>query len=317
MPLSKIKKLLQILIKKNTKAQDPFSDLNYLYPTQKKQIPILNLVLFLITIITTIFAGSFLENKNPFVNLADLVYGLPFSFTLLLILGSHEMGHYIFARKHKVNVSLPYFIPAPTIIGTFGALIKMRSPIRDKKALIEIGAAGPIFGFLVAIPAYILGLYASQILPSTNLTGSIILGDSLITKFLTFIVYPDIPVGYELFISSIGFAAWIGMLVTMLNLLPIGQLDGGHITYAIFGQFHKKIGYASLISITLLGSGLTIAGIPSYNWIIWAVLVLVFIKVKHPPVYNNYLPVPTRHKLICLFSFIIFILTFIPVPFRF
>lgn len=258
-----------------------------------------------------------LENKNPFTDWRRLVHGLPFSITLLLILGSHEMGHYLFGRKHKVDVSLPYFIPAPTIIGTFGAVIKMRSPIRDKKALIEIGAAGPIAGFVVAIPAYIIGLYTSEILPVTELEGGIILGDSLITKFLSWLVYPDIPAGFELYISSIGFAAWIGFIVTMLNLLPIGQLDGGHIMYAVFGNAHKKIGYAALTAISAFGLVLTIFGTPSYNWIIWALLVFFFIKVKHPPVYNSHLPIPTTHKLICLFSFIIFILTFIPVPFRF
>ncbi len=227
------------------------------------------------------------------------------------------MGHYLVARRHKIDVSLPYFIPAPTIIGTFGAVIKMRSPIRDKKALIEIGAAGPIAGFLVAIPAYIIGLLKSDVLPAVNGQGSIILGDSLITKFLADLIHPNIPAGQELFISSIGFAAWIGFIVTMLNLLPIGQLDGGHILYAITGNNHKKIGYFSLAAITTLGIVLTIAGTPSYNWILWAALVLFFIRVKHPPVYNSHLPVPLSHKFICLFSLIIFILTFIPVPFRF
>ncbi len=277
----------------------------------------LNIILFVVTIITTILAGTLLENKNPLSDWTNFVHGLPFSITLLLILGSHEMGHYLAAKRHDVDVSLPYFIPAPTIIGTFGAIIKMRSPIRDKKALIEIGAAGPITGFIIAIPAYIIGLLQSEILPVSNVEGGVILGDSLLTKFLSYLIYPNIPTGYEVYISSIGFAAWIGLIVTMLNLLPVGQLDGGHITYALFGSFHKKIGYAVLAGITLLGLGLTLGGNPSYNWIIWAALVLFFIRVKHPPVFNQHLPVSTTHKFICLFSFIIFILTFIPIPFKF
>lgn len=285
---------------------------------EQKKTPWLNIALFIITIITTILAGTMLENKNPFTNPSDIVAGLPFSITLLLILGSHEMGHYIFAKRHKVIVSLPYFIPAPTMIGTFGALIKMRSPIRDKKALIEIGAAGPIAGFLVAIPAYIIGLKLSQILPAENLKDGIILGDSLITKLLTHLVYPEIPAGQELFISSVGFAAWIGFLVTMLNLLPVGQLDGGHILFAVLGKIHKKVGYIVLAGITILGIVLTFfAGTPSYNWLVWALLVFFFIKVKHPPVYNSHLPIPTGHIFICLFSLFIFIVTFIPVPFNF
>jgi len=300
------------LLRKNS-ANNPFS---YYLPEQKKS-PLLNIILFIITIITTILAGAMLENKNPFANPKDLIAGLPFSITLLLILGSHEMGHYLFAKKHKVNVSLPYFIPAPTIIGTFGALIKMRSPIRDKKALIEIGAAGPIFGFLVAIPAYIIGLKFSQILPSENLQGGVVLGDSLLTKLLTILIYPEIPIGSELYISSIGFAAWIGFLVTMLNLLPVGQLDGGHILYAVTGKFHKTLGYIVLAGISILGVVLSLTGNPSYNWIIWALLVFVFIKVKHPPIYNSHIPIPTKHIFICFISLIIFVVTFIPVPFKF
>jgi membrane-associated protease RseP (regulator of RpoE activity) len=315
--LGKIKRIISEIVTKIFRRKQKDYSAFYYYKIDKKKSPLLNILLFIITIITTIFAGALLENKNPFAHPADLLSGLPFSLTLLLILGSHEMGHYLFAKKHKVNVSLPYFIPAPTIIGTFGALIKMRSPIRDKKALIEIGAAGPIVGFLVAIPAFIIGLKFSEILPAQNIEGGVILGDSLLTKFLTDLIYPSIPAGYELYISSIGFAAWIGFLVTMLNLLPVGQLDGGHILYAILGQVHRKVGYFILAAIAFLGLGLTLAGFPGYNWLFWAVLVLLIIKVKHPPVYNGHLPIPTIHKFICLLSLIIFIVTFIPVPFRF
>jgi len=309
--MNKIKAIIDNTLIKLKLKRNP-----YIYYPPKKPNPYINLVLFIITVITTIFAGTMLENYNPFADLRLLVHGLPFSFTLLLILGSHEMGHFLFAKRNKVDVSLPYFIPAPTIIGTFGAVIKMRSPIRDKKALIEIGAAGPIVGFLVAIPAYIIGLMNSELLPFSDVEGGIMLGDSLITKLLTFVVYPDIPVGYEVYINSVAFAAWIGMIVTMLNLLPVGQLDGGHILYAVFGKNHKKIGYGALIGICLLGIILTLTGTPSYNWIIWAALVFFFIKVKHPPVYNSYAPIPMVHKIICLFSLIIFIVTFIPVPFK-
>ncbi|MFP4547839.1 MAG: site-2 protease family protein [Fidelibacterota bacterium] len=311
MSITKIKYIIRNIFKRDRQQQE-----DYFRPPRRRTKK-LNIILFIITIITTIFAGTLLENKNPFTDPLALIHGLPFSFTLLLILGSHEMGHYLVARRHKVDVSLPYFIPAPTIIGTFGAVIKMRSPIRDKKALIEIGAAGPIAGFFVAIPAYVIGLLKSDILPVARSEGSIILGDSLITKLMADLIYPNIPAGQELYISSIGFAAWIGFIVTMLNLLPIGQLDGGHILYAITGNTHKKIGYFALIAITTLGVVLTLAGTPSYNWVLWAALVFFFIRVKHPPVYNSHLPVPWPHKLICLFSLIIFILTFIPVPFRF
>ncbi|MBN2280563.1 MAG: site-2 protease family protein [Candidatus Marinimicrobia bacterium] len=310
--MEKIRSSINFILYKLKFKQQPFADI----PLRKPN-PWVNLALFLTTVVTTIFAGTLLENKNPLESPGNLVYGLPFSLTLLLILGSHEMGHYLFARKNKVDVSLPYFIPAPTIIGTFGAVIKMRSPIYDKRALIEIGAAGPIVGFFVAVPAYIIGLVYSEILPVTEVEGGIQLGDSLLTKFLAFLVYPNIPEGHEIYIHSIGFAAWIGMIVTMLNLLPVGQLDGGHILYAILGEKHKRVGYAALALIATLGILLTLTGTPGYNWLLWAALVLIFIRVKHPPVYNSHMPIPEIHKIICLFAFLIFILTFIPVPFKF
>ena len=158
-----------------------------------------------------------------------MLIGVPFSLTLLLILGCHEFGHYYYAQKHKVDATLPYFLPAPPflfIIGTFGAFIKIKSPIYKKDALLQIGAAGPIAGFVIAVPALIIGLMLSEIIAIDGGEVGIILGDSLLMKFLTVMVFPNLTDGQDVLLHPVAFAGWIGLLVTMLNLLPIGQLDG-------------------------------------------------------------------------------------------
>jgi membrane-associated protease RseP (regulator of RpoE activity) len=276
--------------------------------TPQSAIPRLNLILFLLTILTTLLAGTLMAGYNPIRQPASIVHGVPFSLTLLLILGVHELGHFYFAKKHKVDATLPYFIPAPTFIGTFGAFIKMRSPVRQRAALLEIGAAGPIAGFLVALPALFIGLYLSKVVPMMPEAG-IHLGDSLVMKFATWLVFPNLSPEQDILLHPVGFAAWIGMLVTMLNLLPIGQLDGGHIAYAALGRNADKLGWGALIVTALLG-------IKSPNWLVWAALVFVLVRVKHPPVYDENTPLTRGQYLIVAAAIIIFILTFIPVPFK-
>jgi len=200
----------------------------------------IHILLFLATIGTTLLAGSIMAGGNPFSAFSDLWKGLPFSTTLMLILGFHETGHYIYARKHGVDATLPYFLPAPTFIGTFGAFIKIKSPIYQRKALLDIGASGPIAGFLVAVPALIWGLLHSNVVTVTGEQLGIQLGDSLLMKLLTYSIFPTLLETQDIILHPVAFAGWIGLLVTMLNLLPIGQLDGGHIAYAILGrQFDK------------------------------------------------------------------------------
>lgn len=249
-----------------------------------------------------------MEGSNPLKAPLSLVQGIPFSLTLLLILGIHELGHYRFARKHHVDATLPYFIPAPTIIGTFGAFIKMRQPVRNRRALLEIGAAGPIAGFLIAVPALFIGLSLSEVVPAAQ-EGGIQLGESLMMKLATWIVHPGLGEGQDVVLHPVAFAAWIGMLVTMLNLLPIGQLDGGHIAYALLGKWYKKVAWGALGAILILS-------IFSPNWLVWAALVFFLIRVKHPPIYGS-LTKPTRYEIsIGVIALVIFVLTFIPVPFR-
>jgi membrane-associated protease RseP (regulator of RpoE activity) len=274
--------------------------------SRRFRIPPLNLLLFGFTILTTVLAGALMEGVNVFQSPLEIIRGIPFSATLMLILGVHELGHFLFARKYHIDATLPYFIPAPTFIGTFGAFIKMRSPVRKRRALVEIGAAGPIAGFLVAVPALFIGLSLSKIVPASTGPG-IRLGESLLMKLATAIIKPDLAGDMDIILHPVGFAAWIGMLVTMLNLLPIGQLDGGHIAYALLGKWYQKIAWATLIIILLLS-------IFSINWLIWAALVFFLIKVKHPPVYDQ-TPVSRTEWIVGLIALIIFIITFMPVPF--
>ncbi|MEJ2051071.1 MAG: site-2 protease family protein [Calditrichota bacterium] len=268
----------------------------------------LHALLFLLTIVTTLGAGALMEGRVPWTNPGNLVYGIPFSVTLLLILGTHELGHYLAARYHKVEATLPYFIPAPTFIGTFGAFIKMKSPIVSKRALLEIGAAGPIAGFIMTIPALLLGLHMSTVVNTTSTAGGLRLGDSIFMWLATHAMFPHMGPGQDVMLSSVAFAAWIGLLVTALNLLPIGQLDGGHIAYAMFGKKHTwiaRIAFFALIPLSFL----------SLNWLIWAALIFFLIRIQHPPILESYEPLTTFQRAIGWVSMFIFIGTFIPQPF--
>ncbi|MFH1852090.1 MAG: site-2 protease family protein [Candidatus Neomarinimicrobiota bacterium] len=273
-------------------------------------IPRINLVLFLLTGLTTLLAGALMAGGNPLTNPADLWQGLPFSFTLLMILGFHEFGHYYFARKHRVDATLPYFIPAPTLIGTFGAFIKIKSPIYRRDALLQIGAAGPIAGFMVAVPALVVGLIKSQVVTTTDALAGFILGDSLLMKLLIALTHPGLAENQDIMLHPIAFAGWIGLLVTMLNLLPIGQLDGGHIAYVILGEKHNRLAWAALLSLLPLS-------ILSLNWLFWGILILVLMRTaKHPPIMDIGTPLGRRDRLIGFATLVIFILCFTPVPFK-
>lgn len=274
----------------------------------KPKIKILTpLILFLVTFIAVVFAGAFQYGVNPFTNLSEVYKGLPFAVILMSILFSHEMGHFLMSKHHDVVATLPYFIPAPNILGTFGAFIRMKSPIPDRNALVDIGAAGPIAGFVVALPALIIGIKLSPLLPVVSETG-IKLGDSLLVKLISFIVKPNIPQGYEIGLNPIAFAGWIGMFVTAMNLIPIGQLDGGHIAYALLGKWYNIIARLALIVLVIMGIwGWEV-------WLFWALIILI-LGIRHPSPIDPYQPLDTKRKLIAWFAMIILVITFIPVPF--
>ena len=274
------------------------------------EIPRINAILFFITILTTLFAGAMMEGADVFQSPLELTKGFPFSITLMLILGTHEFGHYYYAQKHGVDATLPYFIPAPTVIGTFGAFIKINSPIRKKSALLQIGAAGPIAGFIVAVPALIIGLTQSTVITLDETFEGMRLGDSLLMMGLTGIIFPGLGPNQDILLHSVAFAGWIGLLVTMLNLLPIGQLDGGHIAYAMLGDKYNKVAIIALLSLIPLS-------ILSLNWLVWGALILILMRtIKHPPVMNIHEPLSQQDKTIGYICVAIFILCFIPVPIR-
>jgi membrane-associated protease RseP (regulator of RpoE activity) len=287
----------------------------------KKQRVIINVLLFLATVCTTVVAGAMLEGVNPLDHPEALTRGFPFSFALIFILLSHELGHYISSRIHRIDATLPYFIPAPTFIGTFGAFIKMRSPVLDRRALLDVGAAGPITGFIVALPFLIIGLMLSEVKTmATAPEGGLFIGSSLLLSFLTRIIFGNLPDTQQIFLHPVAFAGWIGLLVTSLNLLPVGQLDGGHIAYAVFGEKQEKISKFTFVALIALGTYKWIGQlfnlqIPGWEgWIIWALL-LQFMGLKHPRPINHWIELDQKRKVIGWIALAIFVITFTPVPF--
>jgi membrane-associated protease RseP (regulator of RpoE activity) len=282
-------------------------------PQPPKQNLKLHIILFIATLFTTTYAGALMAIGHPGLALSQIYKGLPFSLTLLLILLCHEFGHYFMARKHRVDATLPYFIPAPSLIGTFGAVIKMRSPLYSKRALLDVGAAGPLAGVIVAIPAVIVGLQLSEIRPLSQLPeGGISLGSSLLFSLLSRLVIGVVPDNYDILLHPVAFAGWIGLLVTMLNLLPVGQLDGGHVAYAVLGQQWHRISSYLMLPI------LFILGIKAWEgWLVWCVLLIFVTGTKHPPTMDDYLPLDPGRKLIGWLALLLFILTFTPAPFMF
>ncbi|MGD0230903.1 MAG: site-2 protease family protein [Syntrophorhabdales bacterium] len=228
----------------------------------------------------------------------------------MTILLSHEMGHYLTSRHYNVPSSLPYFIPFPySPFGTFGAVIRMRGVILDKRSLFDIGAAGPLCGFLLSLPAAYIGIRLSTAVKMSS-SGSpfLELGDPLLFKLLEGLIVRDLPPHYELLLHPVGYAAWVGLFVTALNLLPIGQLDGGHIVYAVFGERSKWV-FRALMPVLLLLSVFYSAG-----WVVLMILLLVF-GIKHPRPLDGATPLDGKRRLLALFMLVIFVLAFVPAPF--
>lgn len=291
----------------NHKARYPLS-----MKTAIKPNILINVLLLISTIFTTMMAGAMMAGVNPLTEPYQIFKGVPFSLTLLLILLAHESGHYIASKKHNVEATLPFFIPAPPpfLIGTFGAFIKMKSPIKDRNSLLDIGIAGPLAGVIVAIPILAIGLKFSEVkfidIPAEKY--GISLGSSLLFELLTRFTLGDIPKNFDIILHPIAFAGWIGLLITSLNLIPVGQLDGGHIAYAILGKMADKI--SKFILILLVGLGFF--GWP--GWFIWAALLLLM-KAKHPPPIDFWTPLDRKRMILGAIALIVFIVTFTPIPF--
>ncbi|GAG91908.1 unnamed protein product, partial [marine sediment metagenome] len=214
--------------------------------------------------------------------------------------------HYFASKRLGIDATLPYFIPFPHFIGTFGAVIKVKAPITNKKALLEIGAAGPLVGLIFAIPAVVIGLKLSTVIPVEE--GGLGLGSSILFNLISKVVVGDVPPGKDILLHPVAFAGWIGLFVTALNLLPMGQLDGGHIMYGLIGRYQAWIGW-------VVFSSLFIFGFLWQGWFIWAILIMWFVKVKHPAPLDDISPISLKHKIIGIVAMIFLILTFIPAPF--
>jgi Zn-dependent protease len=271
---------------------------------KREKFPILNLIMFFLTVLSTLFVGALHLGLNPFG--PDILKGWVFSLPLILILGAHEFGHFIVARKYGIPASWPYFIPFPSLIGTMGAVIRLRGFLPSRRALLHMAFAGPIAGFIVAIPILVLGLRMSQVLEG-EISEGIFFGEPLIFKFLSLLVLGD--VGDKVInLHPLGFAGWVGLFVTALNLIPMGQLDGGHIFYALFPRYHHIIGW--LVIVLMVIGGMFWSG-----WFIWAFFGIL-VGVYHPPALFMERKLKGIDYIMGFLSLLIFVLCFTPVPIK-
>jgi len=239
------------------------------------------------------------------------LHGLWYSLTILAILGCHEMGHYVACLRYDVDATRPYFLPAPLVTGTLGAFIRIKSRIPNKVALFDIGIAGPIAGFVVAVPALFLGLMLSRIdrLPD-NASGLVELGEPLLFRFAAWLVWGDVADGFSINMHPMAFAAWFGLLATALNLFPISQLDGGHISYAVLGR------RSSSVTIVMIGVAIGLAFVSS-SWIAWTFLMVAMVFMlgpHHPPTLDDEQPLDAGRHALALFALFMLIVCFTPAP---
>ena len=280
------------------------------------------IVLFVLTLLTTTDAGArfyggfvmgFGSDAPLQIPTSELIVnGFWYSLPVLAILGAHEFGHYLACVYYRVNASLPYFLPLPFFLtGTLGAVIRIRQPIPGKRALFDIGIAGPIAGFVVTVPVMLLGMMMSRIdaLPPNFRADVIEFGEPLLLKFMSWFVFGTIGDNEALILHPVGYAAWFGMLATALNLFPIGQLDGGHISYAVFGRRSTVI---TLITVLCL---VALTVFVSYSWAVWTVLTVVMLLIigpRHPSVWDEEVPLDRTRKWLAGFALLMFIVCLAP-----
>jgi len=277
------------------------------------------LVLFLLTLVTTTLSGmahwaSFASDFGriePQLTTVELVRsGLWYSLSVLLILGAHEFGHYFACRFYNVNASLPYFIPSPFLFGTFGAVIRIRQPIASKRQFFDIGIAGPIAGFLMLIPLLIFAMRASSVVQLPSNFQGYEFGEPLLFKLVSRLVFGVIPEHFSVNLHPAGWAAWVGMLATALNLAPVGQFDGGHISYAVFGRRSSMITIAGTLLLVALP-------IISFSYLVPALVVVLMVLSlgpHHPRTADEAEPLDSTRLGLAVFAAVMFVLCFTPVP---
>jgi membrane-associated protease RseP (regulator of RpoE activity) len=289
-------------------------------PPRRKR-PWRHIVLFALTVFTTTIVGGthyaafIYDFGSQAIDLSSATLylnGLWYSVSILAILGTHEFGHYYACRYYGVDASLPYFLPAPLpLTGTLGAFIRIRQQIPGKRALFDIGIAGPIAGFLVAVPVLLLGMSMSRLVAlPTSADGVVELGEPLLFQAVAWLVFGPIPQGYSINMHPMGFAAWFGLLATALNLFPIGQLDGGHISYAVLGR------RSTLVTMTTVCCLIGLSFLSS-SWIVWTVLTVAMLLAfgpRHPRTYDEEVPLDRARLWLALFAAVMFALCFTPAP---
>lgn len=279
-----------------------------------------HVLLFLLTLATTTlvgaehygaFASDFQRRAPQFDWATWLISGFWYSGTLLAILGAHEMGHYLYCRRYSVDATLPYFLPAPLpLTGTLGAVIRIREPFPNRTVLFDIGVAGPLAGFAVLVPALFYGLTLSEIVPMPTEGSGLALGEPLLFQWAAHLVFGTVADGYGLNAHPMVFAAWFGMLATALNLLPFGQLDGGHITYATLGRLSTPISVVTVavaIAMTFV----------STSWLFMSIMMLVMLIVlgpRHPRVIDEFEPLGPGRRAIAVLALLVLAVCFTPVP---
>jgi Zn-dependent protease len=281
--------------------------------------------LFFLTLLTSLVAGAhfaaayahnqaasfdtFFETfRLAYRHPAFLLKGIPFAITLLTILLAHELGHYFACRHHHIHSSYPFFIPAPTLIGTFGAFLLIRSPIRSPRALFDVGASGPLVGFLVALPALAYGVLHARVIPELASDGNadLIFGVPLILKLMTAALQPNAHAS-DLLLNPVGRAAWVGLFATALNLLPVGQLDGGHIVRSVSPRAHRIVTLLLPLALVLLGVFLW------KGWLLWAMILVGLRFFRMAPIYDP-TPLDPNRRFGAFLTLIVFLLCFMPSP---
>lgn len=281
----------------------------------------LHIVLLVLTIGSTTVAGALhyaafiseFSSRPLILSWGFLLHGFWYSGTLIGILGAHEMGHYLLCRRYNVDATLPYFIPMPPVLfltGTLGAVIRIREAFPTRRVLFDIGVAGPIAGFVLLVPALFFGMSLSNVVPAPTEGSVLFLGEPLLFRLATYAVFGSVPDTLTVNIHPMVFAAWFGMLATALNLLPFGQLDGGHITYAALGRWSTPISMATVA----IAVGMTFISI---SWLVMTIMMLAMLFMfgpRHPRVIYEHEPLDGRRIAVAIFALIMFILCFTPVP---
>jgi membrane-associated protease RseP (regulator of RpoE activity) len=271
---------------------------------------VVNLVLFAATVVTTVYAGARQQGINLLETPGQFAVGIPYSLALLAILGVHELGHYVMARRHGVDVTLPYFIPVPAGLGTFGAFIQMKSLIRSRRAVFDIGIAGPLAGLVVAVPLLYFELKDAAPIAGGQEPSALNTGSSLLLAMLYQAAHGgDMGAGAAVKLSPVAFAGWIGVFVTALNLLPVGQLDGGHVAYALFGRRHART-VSILVVMLMVGLGLLV-------WpglLTWALIVSLLAGFSHMPALDDVTPPDAKRFALGTMALAIPIVIMMPIP---